>query len=118
MTLPADHAPPLPDVEAIVFSALKDLGGISVFAFDSGAEWPYVSETVAIQVDVHASSKKRTRDRAYQARQMLLQLPMDDTNKVSRVDVLSGPLWLPEDDGAPRYVIRVGVSVRAFRKVK
>jgi hypothetical protein len=112
------HAPPLPDVEALVYDEIKDLGGISVFAFDAAAQWPFVSEQVNVQIDVHASSKKRTHDRAYQARQMLLQLPMDDTNSVSRVDVLSGPIWLPEDDGAPRYVIRVGVSVRAFRKVK
>lgn len=115
MTLPADHAPPLPDVEAIAFSALKDLGGISVFAFDAGAEWPYVSETVAIQVDVHASSKKRSRDRVYQARQILLRLPMEPATRVGLVKILSGPLWLPEQDGAPRYVLRVGVTVRAFR---
>lgn len=115
MTLPADHAPPLPDVEAIVFSAIKDLGGMSVFAFDAGAEWPYVSETVAIQVDCHASSKKRSRDRVYEARKTLLRLPMDTSNHVGTVKILSGPLWLPEQDGAPRYVLRVGVTVRAFR---
>ena len=110
------HAPPLPDVESIVYDTLKDLGGINVFAFDASAEWPFVSETVSIQVDVHASNKKRTHDRAYQARQTLLRLPFDDpSSRVGRVDILSGPQWLPEPDGAPRYVLRVGVSVRAFR---
>lgn len=112
------HAPPLPDVESIVYQVLKDLGGISVFAYDAQAGWPFVSESVSVQVDVHASSKKRTHDRAYQARQALLRLPMDDTQPVSRVEILSGPQWLPEPDGAPRYVLRVEVSVRAFRNVK
>lgn len=110
------HAPPLPDVESVVYATLKDLGGINVFAYDAGADWPYVSETVSVQVDVHASSKKRTHDRAYQARQLLLQLPfVDPASRVGRVEILSGPQWLPEPDGAPRYVLRVGVSVRAFR---
>lgn len=112
------HAPPLPDVESIVYQELKDLGGISVFAYDAGAQWPFVSETVSIQVDVHASSKKRTHDRAYQARQSLLRLPFDPASQVGRVEILSGPQWLPEPDGAPRYVLRVEVSVRAFRNVK
>ena len=112
------HAPPLPDVEGIVYQELKDLGGINVFAFDAAADWPFVSETVSVQVDVHASSKKRTHDRAYTARQMLLQMPMDPASQVGRVGILSGPQWLPEPDGAPRHVLRVGVSVRAFRKAK
>jgi|SaaInlStandDraft_1057018.scaffolds.fasta_scaffold453648_2 hypothetical protein len=115
MNLPVDHAPALPDVESIVFKTLKDLGGISVFAYDAGAEWPFVAETVSVQVDVHASNKKRARDRAYEARQRLLRLPMDPTTQVGQTRVLSGPQWLPEPDGAPRYTIRVGVSVRAFR---
>lgn len=109
------HAPPLPDVESIVYAALKDLGGISVFAYDAQAPWPFVSESVSIQVDVHASSKKRTHDRVYQARQTLLRLPFDPTSQVGRVEILSGPQWLPEPDGAPRYILRVEVSVRAFR---
>ncbi len=114
MTAAPDHAPLLPDVEAMVYGLLKDLKGISVHALDAGADWPYVSETVSLQVDVHASSKKRCHDRAYLARQRLLRLPFEDTT-VSRVNVLSGPAWLPESDGAPRYYIRVDVSVRAYR---
>lgn len=114
MTVAPDHAPTLPDVEAMCYALLKDLGGISVYALDAAADWPYVSETVSLQVDVHASSKKRSRDRAYLARQRLLRLPFDDTT-VSRVNVLSGPRWTPEPDGAPRYTIRVDVSVRAYR---
>jgi hypothetical protein len=112
------HAPPTPDVEKICYDALKDLGGISVYAFDSQMEWPFVQDRVSIQIDVHASSKKRARDRAYSSREILLRLAMDPTSPVGRVEVLSGPLWVPEEDGAPRYVVRVGVSVRAARNVK
>lgn len=114
MNTPTNHAPPIVDVEAMCYALLKDLGGISVYALDAESQWPFVSETVTLQVDVHASSKKRAHDRTYLARQRLLRLPFDDTT-VSRVVVLSGPLWIPEPDGAPRYSIRVGVSVRAYR---
>lgn len=104
----------MPDVEALAYTLLKDLGGITVHAVAANASWPYLSEDVSLQVDVRASSKKRARDRAYQARALLLELP-STPSEVAGVAVESGPFWLPEPEGAPRYVLRVVVTVRATR---
>lgn len=99
------------DAEAWAFALLKDLGGISVWAYDSGTVWPYRVEETALQVDVRASSKQRARDRAYEARGRLFdpQNHMLDGGVVAGVEVVSGPSWLPDDNGAPRYVLRVSV---------
>lgn len=110
------HAPPTPDVEAFVFAALRDLGGIHVMAIDASTPWPHVTDVVTVQVDVRASTKVRARDRAYEARQRLLAMPFDLTSPVRRVDVVSGPLFLADEDGAPRYIIRTSVTVRATRQ--
>lgn len=99
------------DTEAWAFNLLKDLGGISVWAYDAGTVWPYRVETASLQIDVRASSKQRARDRAYEARGRLF----DPANHwhlgdvIAGVEVVAGPFWLPDDNGAPRYVLRVSV---------
>lgn len=106
----------MPDVEALVWERVKDLGGMHVFAYDAQAGWPYVTDAVALQLDVRASSKKAARDRAYRARNTVLGLPFDPTcPQVVACNIVSGPTWLPEQDGAPRYVFRVSVTVRGVR---
>lgn len=100
------------DAEAWAFALLKDLGGISVWAFDSGTTWPFRVETTSLQVDVRASGKQRARDRAYEARGRLFD-PANHTpdgGVIAAVDVVTGPFWLPDDNGAPRYVLRVTVA--------
>ena len=110
------HAPATPDVEAFAYGLLKDLGGITVWAVDAQTAWPHLSEDVTVQVDVRASTKKRARDRAYVAKQRLLQSPFDSApSGVVRCEIQSGPFWLPDDDGAPRYVITSVITVRAIR---
>jgi hypothetical protein len=104
----------MPDVEAIVYARIGDVGGIQSFAYDAGSVWPFVTDTVAVQVDVYGASKKVARDKAYEVRQRLLALPFEDT-RVSLVEVVSGPYWLQADDGAPRYIIRISVTVRGDR---
>lgn len=103
---------PPPDVEAHVYGVLSDLGGIKVWAYDSGPLVHAIFERTALQVDVRASSKKAARDRAYAARSRLLALGDVEwqDGRIGRVEVLSGPLWVPDDDGAPRYVTRVAVE--------
>jgi hypothetical protein len=102
-----------PDMEQVVYGLLKDLGGISVFQYASKYEWPGRMETQSLQVDVRASSKKRARDRAYEAQRMVLDLEgrdwHDQTFVIQAVDVEGGPQWLPEPDGAPRYEFRVAI---------
>ena len=107
------HAPASIDVEALVYATISDLGGITSWAYDAQTPWPHVEDVVGIQVDVRASTKTAARDRAYLVRQRLLRLPFDTTNPVVRCEVVSGPTWLPDPDGAPRYVLRTSVAVRA-----
>lgn len=105
----------MPDVEEWAFGLLSPLGGIHTFAYTANADWPYVTEAVALQVDVRASSKKKARDRAYQARALLLDAPLDAASPAVRCEIVGGPSWLPDEDGAPRYVLRVSVTVRGAR---
>jgi hypothetical protein len=104
-----------PDMEAFAWAALKDLGGITVFQVDGGKEWPGRIDLCQLQVDVRASSKKRARDRAYAARDRILDWEaanwIGKPLVVQAVDVVQGPAWLPEPDGAPRYVFRVDLRV-------
>ena len=104
-----------PDMEALLYARLKGLGGVTVFQFDAASEFPGRVEIVNLQVDVRASSKKRARDRAYEAREMVWALQAENWAGqplvVQAVDVVQGPGWLPEPDGAPRYVFRVAIRV-------
>lgn len=101
-----------PDLESHVHDLLDALGGIRVWAYDSRPAMNGILEVTNLQVDVRAASKKSARDRAYAARALLLGLPGEawDAGLVSEVTVVSGPLWQPDQDGAPRYVIRVAVQ--------
>lgn len=101
-----------PDLEAHVLSVLDALGGIRVWAYDSRPAMHAILEQTNLQVDVRAAKKKTARDRAYAARALLLGLALQpwDDGLVSEVTVVSGPLWQPDQDGAPRYVIRVAVQ--------
>lgn len=107
----------MPDVEALVYAALADLGGIRVFAYDSGSAAPFVVEATSLQVDVRASSKQKARDRAYVARDRVCNLPASQSpgHILRHVNLVAGPLWQPDEDGAPRYVLRVTVTYRRPR---
>ena len=100
------------DAEAWAYSLLAPLGGVSLWSFDAGTTYPFRVQRTSIQVDVRASSKKRARDRADAALQLLLDPSNHSANNgvVTGVDVIGGPFWLPDENGAPRYVLRVNVS--------
>lgn len=120
-----------PDVEAAIFDRLKGIGGEFAVSFDSqfrtgdpdvqytiqqtaaNVSWPFVQEEALVQIDTRCrSSKKKARDAAYQARDSLLQWRHEIPGTAPRVAVVSGPFWLPEPDGEPRYVMTVAVTVR------
>ena len=108
--------PVLPDVEAIVWNTIQDLGGVQSFSFDAGSSWPYVTDRVSVQVDCYGATKKAAHDKAYEVRRRLLELPFGPTSAdVRRVEVIAGPYWLQAEDGAPRYIIRIAVTVRGYR---
>lgn len=112
MTLAHELRPP--DVEKMVYDLLADLGGIKVWAVDSAPYMHAIVEQTTVQVDARASSKARARDRAYDARVRLLSLPggVWQDGIVYRVDIVQGPAWIPDDDGAPRYVLRATLHYR------
>ena len=103
------------DAESWAYQLLRGLGGISVWAVDSGTAWPYRVEETLLQVDVRASTKARARERAYEARGRLFDPAAHVTpgGVVAGVEVVSGPGWVPDDNGAPRYVLRVLVRTHA-----
>jgi len=104
-----------PDMESHVYGMLAPLGGVTVHQYDGASIYPGRADVCNLQVDVRASSKKRARDRAYTARDLVLDLETTDwvgqPLVVLAVDTVQGPAWLPEPDGAPRYVFRVAVRV-------
>jgi len=106
-----------PDVEALLTARLTPLGGIKLWAYDSGPMMHALGEVTSIQVDVRASSKQRARDRAYAARDDMLLLPGEQLAEavINRVEIVSGPAWIPDQDGAPRYVIRVSLHYHEHR---
>jgi hypothetical protein len=112
---------PMPDVEALVWSAISHLGDDYGAAIES---WCYVSVPMpgpsgwvvssSIQVDVRDQSKRAAFRRADTARRIVLGLvsvPWDE-GVVNRSDCIGGPAWLPDyDTGRPRYVLQFLVQV-------
>lgn len=107
-----------PDIEEYLTEVLADLGAdvsAKVWAYSSTTEVQHIKEVTAIQVDVRASSKERASDLAGMARSLVLGTVGQpwDAGIVLKVDSVSGPLWLPDEDGAPRYLFRCRVHYRA-----
>lgn len=109
---------PRPDVEALVWRTIRSIGGVEQWVFTSNEMdlrgWLTV---VSIQVDVRAGRKGQAFRNADQVRRAVCALPWVEwaDGVVCRVDVTEGPLWLPDDDGAPRYVVRFAVTVHPPR---
>lgn len=105
----------VPDVEANLWAAIGgDGSGLRLWTVD-------VQETThgwvtrhTIQVDARASGKKAAHDRAWDARAAILALPgaLWDDGVVLDAAVVTGPSWLPDENGAPRYVARYELAVR------
>lgn len=106
-------APVLPDVEALVYAAVSDLG-VQVQAYDAQAPYPFVTDRVALQLDAYGATKQEAHDKAYEARGRVIDLPGTEPS-VARVEVVSGPMFLLAEDGKPRYTTRMAVTVRADR---
>jgi len=98
-----------PDLEAWVWSNIRGLSpGITSFAYAAEQVFPGWVYTHFIQVDARAKRKDAARALAEQARQVIYALaetPWPD-GAVVYVQPVEGPLWLPDDDGLPRYVTR------------
>jgi hypothetical protein len=106
-----------PDLEAWVYEQLRGVGGVETFSYTATQTWPGWVYAHFIQVDAWAKRKTVARDRAEQARQLLVALPAVPwpDGVVCYVEPVEGPFWLPGDDGEPRYVARYEIRVHPRR---
>jgi hypothetical protein len=114
MTAPATEVPAQPDCEAWVWSALAGLDGITMWCYDA-TPMPLVPWLVAysFQIDARARGKQAAWALAEKARRIIWGLGSRPwpAGVVSYVQVTDGPMWLADDDGTPRYVLRAEVRV-------
>lgn len=110
--------PAPPDIEEHLWARLRDLslssGGVRVFAYTSSTNTHGIVEVTSVQVDARAATKESACDLCWLARGEVTALPGApwDAGIVEAVTDISGPLWQPDDDGAPRYVLRFNVHYR------
>jgi len=122
LPLPPGHDPaldyPRPDMELLVWETISPLGGCQSWSYSvieeppswNGAGW---LSTTYVQVDCRAGSRHDANARADAARQAICALPWAASwphGRVCRVAVEEGPFWLPDPDGAPRYVARYALT--------
>jgi Bacteriophage minor capsid protein len=107
-----------PDLEAWVWSQVKHLPGVTLFAYAAVQMWPGWVYAHSIQVDARAKTKQAARDLAEQVRQIVCSLPdrLWPDGVISYVQPVEGPFWLPDDDGVPRYCARYEVRVHPNRR--
>jgi hypothetical protein len=106
-----------PDLEAWVWAQISGLGGMTSFSYAAVLPWPGWIMAHFIQVDARAKRKGTARDLAERARQIIYGLADLDwpDGTVCYVQAVEGPAWLPDDDGAPRYMARYEIRVHPRR---
>lgn len=123
LSLPPGADPALsfarPDVEKIVYDQVKPLGGVITWTYTSGEGQPRGwLFTLNIQVDVRAHNRASALQRADACRRAICALPWSnqwERGVIATVDVTDGPFWLPDDNGAPRYVARYAITCHPHR---
>jgi hypothetical protein len=117
LSLPAGADPTLsyarPDVEKLVHDTVKPLGGMISWAYTvTEGEFRGWQFTVNVQVDTRSHRKTAALARADVCRRAICALPWADwaDGVIVSVDVTEGPFWLPDDNGAPRYVARYAIQ--------
>jgi hypothetical protein len=107
-----------PDAEAWAWANLRDIRGLTSFAYTATQLDPagWLTSTF-LQVAARAARRTAARDAAEQARRRLLGLPSVawPGGVVCLVAVVEAPFWLPDDDGQPRYVARYEIRVHPQR---
>ena len=102
-----------PDVEALVWSEVRDLAPVTSFAYTAVPLPAPIGWHVAVsmQVDVRGPTKQATYRRAVEARRRLLNLPFVDwaDGVVTAVNLIEDAWWNPDPDGKPRYTARYEV---------
>ena len=106
-----------PDVEAHLTEALKVAGftGVRVWTVDVLTGYPHWVAVHQVQIDTRASSKAAAHDRAWNVAGTVLDAATWDDGILAAADVVSGPSWLPDENGAPRYVARYEFTVHPLK---
>jgi len=112
MTEALDLTPP--PIEAHVWSVLSGLPGVSCWLVEQQEPWPFYARTFTFQVESRGASRQSAGETAEAARVAILSLPSVpwQDGVVIGVAVVSGHSWLPDENGAPRYVARYEVTAR------
>ena len=107
-----------PDAEAWIWANIGHLHGVTSWTYAATLGWPGWVFAHYFQVDCRSTTKRAARDLAEQVRQIMYALPELDwpEGTVSYVQAAEGPFWMPDDDGAPRYVARYEVRVHPRRR--
>ena len=106
-----------PDVEAWVWANVRELGGVTSFAYTALQPWPGWITAAFIQVDARSRRRTAARETAERARQIVMSLadrPWAD-GTVCYVQAVEAPFWLPDDDGLPRYCARYEIRAHPRR---
>lgn len=107
-----------PDIEYFVYTCIKPLGGTITWSYGGTTgdplSWVFIRN---IQVDVRGPDRREARRRADAARRVIQALPHLPWEQgfVNRVDVLAGPMWMPDQVNAPRYVARYAITYHPSR---
>lgn len=109
----------VPDVEAWVWSNLRELDGVTCFAY-TALQLDRLGWITAAFIQVDARSRRRAvaRDRAERARQIVVSLadrPWPD-GTVCYVQPVEAVFWLPDDDGLPCYRARYEIRAHPIRQ--
>lgn len=106
-----------PDIEAHLTALLSGIPATKVWAYTSSSRVRHILEETTVQVDSRAASKESAEERSHHARALILALPgkVWHDGIVSSVDEVTGPAWVPDQDGAPRYVFRCTITYRNTR---
>ena len=99
-------------LEAHLWDQVKTLPGVRLFSVYTADPKVYRLVTMTVQIDARAASKRAARDRAWEAVRAILStpdVPWED-GTVTGATVVMGPAWLPDENGAPRYVVRLSVQ--------
>ena len=104
-----------PDVEALTLTRLAGRP-IKLWATDTQNGYPHVTDAVTIQLDCRTQSKADCRYEAWEARDNLLAWQFEPNTPIHSATVVTGPKWLPDEDGAPRYVSLIQIRVRQHRR--
>jgi hypothetical protein len=116
ITLPPGAEPvlrhPRADVAYYALQQIRDLGSVICWEYNADEGDPSaVLTTTYIQVDCRAANRARAYQVADQVRRTLKAFPWHDWNEAifSEVESLDGPRWMPDENGAPRFVARYAI---------